>query len=256
MQRIQPWSSRSISVFLLALAAICQISPDAEAFQRRDSTTPHQSGKAFVVDDRLSALRRAPALKSTVIRRLHLGRKVWIVGKRSETANEPAFYRVAISRRTSGWIHSGALSIPGRRGEDLRLIGLITNSNDSFDRLGLCRIFLDNFSRSPKITTALFEFGSEAERAAKALTSRSNRRLGKMESQAREASVRDYYLSDPALDRYSRLGVRFEFDKTESEYVYEGKAYREILIKHSRSELAGPAREKLEAIEARLRRQP
>src|SRR6266850_3732632 len=58
--------------------------------------------KAFVIDDRLSALRRQPGLQSEVIRRIRLGHAVYVVGA-SSGAGHPRFCRVAVTRRARGW---------------------------------------------------------------------------------------------------------------------------------------------------------
>src|SRR5437667_1313910 len=70
------------------------------------------STKAFVVDDRLSTLRRGPGLQSEVIHRLRLGHRVYIIGYAKPKA-EPRFCRVAVTRRTRGWILESALAMQG-----------------------------------------------------------------------------------------------------------------------------------------------
>src|SRR6266404_594955 len=92
--------------------------------------------KAFVIDDRLSALRREPGLQSVVIRRLRLGHPVFIVGIRRPKAGQPTFCRVAVTRRTRGWIHESALAVQGRAGEDNRIMKLIKGS-DGVDKITL-----------------------------------------------------------------------------------------------------------------------
>jgi hypothetical protein len=256
-----PYSSLKLqktSILILVPIWLFFAGPSALAFQspgQRSGNRPHFT-KAFVVDDRLSVLRRSPGLKSTVVRRLHLGRKVWVVGKRPASKDEPAFYRVAVSRRSSGWIHAGALSIPGRKGEDDRLMRLIGEVSDGFDRIMLYRLFIDNFRHSPLVPQALQQLGEEAESAAASLTSRSRRRLAKLGSEHAEATPRDYYLCDAGLDRYSRIGIAFDFDPKAGEYVYEGRGYREILARFPKAEVATKARARLDAIDKKLGRRP
>src|SRR5262245_630321 len=91
----------------------------AAAQERKSSPQAAATGriaflKAFIIDDRLSALRREPSLHSQVLRRLHLGRSVYVI----RGSSREHFYRVAVSRRTRGWIHESALAIQGRTGED------------------------------------------------------------------------------------------------------------------------------------------
>jgi len=205
--------------------------------------------KAFVVDDRLSALRRQPDLKATVVHRLHVGHKVWIIGERAATEEQPRFYRIAVSRRTVGWIHAGAVVVPGRAGDDERLMALIKGSGDVFDRIALCKLFVTSFQRSPLVPRILLTQGEEAERAARMLTQRSTKRLAKTEAVRSSASERDYYLSDAGLDRFSREGVSFDFNIAGGQYVYDGKAYRELVARYSKSDEAEVARRHLQAID-------
>jgi hypothetical protein len=206
--------------------------------------------KAFIVDDRLAALRRAPALKSEVVRRLRIGRPVYIVETRPAKGEQPKFYRVAVSRRTRGWLHAGALIIVGRAGEELRLMNLVDLS-DGFDRLRLCRFFLEHFPRSPLAPRLLLTVAEEAERVASTLNRSADRRLKNL----REASgyqMRDYYLSDTGLDRYSRLGIHFEFVESRKAYAYDGQAYLEIIKRYPKSAEAEMARKHLAAVKERL----
>src|SRR5258708_40362057 len=77
--------------------------------------------KAFVVDDRLSALRREPGLQSEVIHRLRLGRPVYIIGSARPRA-ESRFCRGADSRRSRGWVLESSLPTPGKTRDDPRII--------------------------------------------------------------------------------------------------------------------------------------
>lgn len=206
--------------------------------------------KAFVVDDRLAALRRAPDMKSEVVRRLRVGRPVYILASQAPKGGQPKFYRVAVSRRTRGWLHGGALITGGRAGEDSRLVNLL-ESNEGFDRLKLCRFFLEHFPRSPLAPRVLLMVADEAERVAGSLSRSADRRL----KNVREAGgypLRDYYLNDTGLDRYSRLRINFEFVESRNAYVYNGQAYREIIKQYPKSEEAAVARKQLEAAKQRL----
>lgn len=208
--------------------------------------------KAFVIDDRLSALRREPSLQSVVIRRIRLAQPVYIVSTPNAKARETKFLRVAVTRRTRGWILASALASPGRPGEDLRLMSLIEHSNDPVDRITLCRIIIEHFGRSRSVPRAMLLLAEEAERVAKTLSQRTRRRLEKVGGN--DATLRDYYLSDAGLDRYSRLGIAFDFNESTGEFVYDGKAYRELVWRfpgvseaiHARHqlELAGRTRSK------------
>ncbi|MEW6126302.1 MAG: hypothetical protein AB1757_04495 [Acidobacteriota bacterium] len=207
--------------------------------------------KAFVIDDRLSALRRAPDLKSTVLRRLRIGRAVYIVETRPARNQQPKFYRVAVTRRTRGWLHEGAIVLPGRAGEDARALSLIQLA-EGFDRLALCQFFIEKFNRSPLLPRVLLTFAEEAERAAAQLNRSADRRLKNLSTTDSKFAARDYYLSDTGLDRYSRLQIHFEFVEKHSEYIYDGQAYKEILRRFPKSEEAKVAAKQLESQRQRL----
>ena len=200
--------------------------------------------KAFVIDDRLSALRREPKLQSEVIRRIRLAQRVFIVGINKPKGTEPLFYRVAVTRRTRGWIHASALATPGRRDQEQRIMSLIAQSTDGIDRITLCRIIIERFAQSRFVPRAMLLLGEEAERVADALSQRTRRRLA--EVRGGEASLRDYYLSDAGLDRYSRLGIVFDFNETTGQFAYNGKAYRDLLRRFPNVEEAKLARQRLD----------
>lgn len=215
-----------------------------------ESSTLAQN-KAFVIDDRLSALRQSPDLKAMVLRRLRIGRAVYIVESKSAHQDQPKFYRVAVTRRTRGWLHEGAVVIPGRAGDDARVVSLI-QSTDGFDRLALCQFFMAKFNRSPLAPRVLLLFAEAAESAATTLNRSADRRLKNLSADHAKYAVRDYYLSDTGLDRYSRLQIHFDFIEKRSEYVYDGQAYKEILRRFPKSEAATVATRQLESQRQKL----
>ena len=218
----------------------------------KDSTKAPAYLKAFVIDDRLSALRREPGLQSVVIRRLRLGHAVLIVGISRPKAGQPRFCRVAVTRRTRGWIHESALAVQGRTGEDQRIMKLIEGS-DGVDKIALCRILSQRFSQSQLVPRTMLQLGEEAERVAETLSQRTRRRLA--EVPGADAKLRDYYLSDAGLDRYSKLGVVFDFNEATGEFVYDGKAYREVVRRFPNGEEASLARQRLELNNRKMARQ-
>lgn len=200
--------------------------------------------RAFVIDERLSALRREPALKSEVRQRLRMGRQLYILETKAAKKNEPVFFRVAVTRRTRGWIHQLAVGIPGRRGEDERVVALVAGTRDGVDRIALCKLFIERFPGSALKPLALLKMGQEADLAAASLGGRARRRL---EGGAEEhLKKRELYLNDPGLDRYSRLKINFDFDEATDRYYYDGRAFREILERYPLSKEAGQARLRLE----------
>ena len=211
--------------------------------------------KAFVIDDRLSALRKKPDLKSTIIQRLRIARPVFIIESRKPSPRQPPFFRVAVTRRTRGWIHKDAIAVPGRAGDDRRVFALINSLDLAIDRMTVCRLFLDNFSRSPLTPRVLLALGQEAETAADELSRRAGRRLQSLGNSNPLPDVRDYYLNDPGLDRYNRLLVTFDFDASSGNYVYDCKAYKEIIKRFPQTAEAATARERILSAERRLARQ-
>lgn len=210
--------------------------------------------KAFVVDDRLSTLRREPTLQSEVIHRLRLGRPVFVVGGRSDVQGQPKFYRIAVTRRTRGWILESALALQSRSGEDQRVMKLSESASDGLDRIVLCRLLIERFSQSPLIAPALMLIGREAERVAETLSQRARKRLADAGAENASATSRDYYLSDVSLDRYSKLHVAFDFNESLGEYVYDGKAYREVVRRFPNGAEAKLARERLELVSQKMAR--
>ena len=246
MQRNRLSLALGISLCLLvALAA--PASAQHRAGQPQASRAPFI--KAFVIDERLSALRQEADLHAPVLKRLRIGRAVYIMSARS---GPPAFYRVAVTRRTRGWIHQGAVMLPGRVGEDERMIRVIEETGDGLDRLALCRLFLERFGHSRLAPRALLLMGEEAERAATALSQHARRRLKTLDDGGATTEAEDYYLSDPGLDRYSRLRIVFRFDGAQARYAYDGQGYREIIRRYPQSKEAETARHHLENLEPHL----
>ena len=225
--------------FLLALFVLANFS-DVHAQKRR---VPPGGRVAIVVDERLSALRAAPNLRARLIERLSRGRLVSIRGER--VIDGLRFYRVAVTRRTLGWLQGEAVVVPWRLGDDRRLITLIENS-DEFDRVARARIFLDAFPRSPSRPQVLLLFGDAAEAAGKKLSREAGNRFKKSEIPENGAPEFSYYLNYSGLDRYNRQGVIFTFDRSVKEFHYDGAAWREILKHYPKTPEAAEARRRLE----------
>jgi hypothetical protein len=151
------------------------------------------------------------------------------------------FHRVAVTRRTRGWLQHEALISPRRSGDDARLLRLINASRD-FDRLVRARIFLDAFSHSHLRPAVLLIFGDEAEKTAAKLTREAARRLDPKEMSATGASLVSYFLNYSGLDRYRRQGIVFTFDETTRQFHYDGSVWRELLRKHRESDEAALVR--------------
>lgn len=201
---------------------------------------------AVVVEERLSALRTAPDLRAKLLERLGRGRLVSIRGERS-SRDGLLFYRVALSRRTSGWVQSDALVVPWRRGDDRRLLNLIGGS-DEFDRIVRAKTFLDVFPRSPLGSRVLMLYASEAEDVAEKLSKDAQRRFAKNELPTDGAPEFSYYLNYSGLDRYNRAGITFLFDRSTKTFSYDGAAWREIVRRFPKSAEAVAARQHLEEL--------
>jgi len=199
-----------------------------------------------VVDERLAALRSVPDLRARLVERLGRGHLVSIRGERV-TPEGLKFYRVAISRKTYGWLQSDAVVVPWRAGDDRRLLTLIENS-DAFDRIVRAKTFLDAFPRAPLVPKVLALYASEADDVAEKLSQAAQRRFTRNELPSDGAPEFSYYLNYNGLDRYNREGLTFLFDRTTKKFSYNGAAWREILKRYPNSPEAVEARKHLDAL--------
>ncbi|HEY0323794.1 MAG TPA: hypothetical protein VGC66_22770 [Pyrinomonadaceae bacterium] len=233
------------TIFALSLLILsCFSQPFAQA-QRR---APAGGMRAVVIDERLAVLRDEPELSARLLQRMSRGRMVAILGQK-RTPEGIVFYRVAVTRRTRGWLQSDAVVVPGRAGEDERLLRLIRGSDD-FDRIVRARIFLDMFPKSPLRASVLMLYGEEADKAAVRLSRDAVRRLEEREMTAGGAPLFSYFMNFNGLDRYRKQDIVFTFDAAKKQYHYDGAAWREILQRYPRSPEAVEARKRLEALVA------
>ncbi|MDQ1525064.1 MAG: hypothetical protein QOE47_2988, partial [Pyrinomonadaceae bacterium] len=213
---------------LLLVSCACLLLSFTDAHAQRKRRAPSVGGQqAVVVDERLAALRDAPQLTATLVQRLGRGRAVSIIGVRRVGDGGLNFYRVAVTRRTRGWLQAEAIASPSRAGDDEKLLRLIRGSEE-FDRIARARIFLDNFLRSPLRPVVLLLFGDEAEAAAAKLTRDAARRLDEREMAAGGAPVESYFLNFNELDRYNKQGIKFVFERAAKRFRYDGESWREI----------------------------
>jgi hypothetical protein len=235
----------------LALSAACAcvlLLVAVDAYPQRKQRAPAGGQQAVVVDERLAALRDEANLTARLVQRLSRGRAVSIIGAR-RTGDGLTFYRVAVTRRTRGWLPAESVASSARAGDDERLLRLIRGSGE-FARIARARIFLDHFSRSPLRPTVLMLFGDEAEAAASKLSRDAGRRLNEREMAAGGAPVESYFLNFNELDRYNKQGIRFFFDRAAKRFHYDGASWREILRRYPRSAEASEARRRLDALAA------
>jgi hypothetical protein len=217
----------------------------AGAQQRR---VPEGGQRAVIVDERLAVLRDAPDLSANLLQRMSRGRIVAVKGAK-RAPDGITFYRVAVTRRTGGWVQSEAVVSLVRKDDDERLLRLIQNSED-FDRIIRARIFLDMFQRSPLRPMVLVMYGEAAEKAAGKLSRDAVRRLDEKEMIAGGAPAFSYFLNYNGLDRYRKQGITFTFDRATKQFHYDGASWREVVRRYPRSPEAEEARKRLEALPA------
>jgi hypothetical protein len=231
--------SKTLSPFLLC---ILLVAPPSLSAKKR----PPAGGRiAIVVDERLSALRATPEFSGTLLRRISRGGLVAITGTKN-SKDGIVFYRVNVTKRTSGWIQRDAVVSPTRAGDDARLLRFIKGSED-FDRIARARIFLDYFRLSELRPEALLIYAFAAEEVAGHLSRDASRRLNQTEMNAGGAPVFSYYLNYNGLDRYNRQGITFLFDAREKKFRYDGEAWRELIHRYPQSPQSVEARKRLES---------
>lgn len=246
------WCRKSVATYaprlLFATAlfvAVCVVAPPhALAKGRRRAAVGGRA--AVVVDERLSVLRDEPGLSAALLQRLGLGRAVTLTGARRE-ADGVAFYQVAVTRRTRGWVQSESFAAPARAGDDARLVNLIKASR-GFDRVTRARVFLDLYPRSPLRPEVLLLYGEAAEEAALVLTRAASSRLAEDRLPEGGAPLHSYYLNFNGLDRYRRDGIAFVFDRGKKQFHYNGESWRELVRRYPRTPEAGQARRRLGAL--------
>jgi hypothetical protein len=244
-------SSRSSLRLASLLIIVCAVSALHNSFAQRRSAPPGGQ-RAVVIDERLAALRDEPELSAHLVKRMSRGRMVTIMGTK-RAPDGVTFYRVAVTRRTRGWLQSEAVVSPTRAGDDERLLRLIRGSED-FDRIVRARIFLDLFTRSPLRPTVLMLYAEAAEAATSRLSREAGRRLDEREMTAGGAPLFSYFLNYNGLDRYNRQGIGFIFDRTSKQFHYNGESWREILRRYPRSPEAAEARKRLDSLAAVIKR--
>jgi hypothetical protein len=197
---------------------------------------------AFVADAGLAVVRKNPSATGDLKTRLRVGRRVYVLG--SKRGDGRTFFFVAVTRRTRGWVDARALVRGRTRGDDDRLFRLLTVETGGFERLRLCRMFAELFPSSKLLPKVLLETGQTAESEAERVFKRAERRVT-ARLEAGNADAAGYFDNDPALDRYNRLGVKFQFSPADGKYRYDGAAYRRLLAKFPKSPEAATARERL-----------
>jgi hypothetical protein len=238
-------------ILKLALVAACAcllLCAVPDVYSQRKRRAPAGGQQAVVIDERLAALRDEARLSARLVQRLGRGRAVSITGTRRGDDGFN-FYRVAVTRRTRGWLPAESVATPTRAGDDERLLRLIRGSED-FARIARARIFLEHFPRSPLRPAVLLLLGDEAEAASAKLSRDAVRRLDTREMAAGGAPVDSYFLNFNELDRYNKQGITFVFERAAKRFHYDGASWREIVRRYPRSLEATEARKRLDALAA------
>lgn len=245
-------------LFLLLLFVFPHIGAEAQRKNSRPKTKSKaaiiqkfeaNSGRAIVIDERLSVLRAAPGLFAKPLQRMRRGRAVTIVEARE--ADGLTFYRVAALPNTQGWVQKEAVAARFRRGDDERLARLV-QASDGFDQIERAQIFLENFTDSPFRPSILLLFGDLMEEIALKISADAARRLSRREMAASGAPLYSFYLNYASLDRYQRLGIGFLFNSSTRLFHYDGASWREIIRKSSATNEAVEAQKRLDTLKAKM----
>lgn len=245
-------------IFLLLLVVFVNFQTEAQKRSIRPKPKPKpainqkfeaNSGRAFVVDERLAVLRAAPSLFAKPLQRMRRGRPVTIVETRE--ADGVTFYRVAALPNTQGWVQREAIAGKFQRGDDERLARLV-QASDGFDQIERARIFLENFTDSPFRPSILLLFGDLMEETALKMSADAARRLSRREMAASGAPLYSFYLNYSSLDRYQRLGIGFVFNSSTRLFHYDGASWREIVKKSPATNEAVEAQKRLDVLKAKM----
>jgi hypothetical protein len=243
----------NVAVLYAVVVTFALTSAVAQTFpiKKRKKTIPGQ--RAFVYDERLSALRTQPNVKAELVSRLHRDREVGIIGAPRNVKGGPIFYPVAVSRNMRGWIIAEALARPQKGQDAARLMNLMEETKDEFTRARLARLCADQYRGQDLAPRALIILGQTAEQSAIKLSRDARKRVGEPDEVLdKRLSERDYMLNFVGLDRYNKLGITFDYDETSERLIYDGNAYQEILKDYPRSPEAAEARTRLEKLKQSL----
>lgn len=232
------------SCFFFAFGLAHLLMPAVQA----QSEKPLVIRTGIVFDERVAALRTKPDVHALIVQRLRRGHRVYVLRGRVDPSGK--YVRVAITRRTRGWIYLEAVAFPSQPDDAAKILRLAEAAED-VERLTLCRLMVTHFRSSPLVPEALCLLAGEAERVAGKILKRAQRRLESAGMVNPSIPTTDYFLNEVALDRYNKLGVGFTFDEQSGSYRYDCQAWREILRAFPRSSQAVTARARLSECTAR-----
>lgn len=213
------------------------------------TTTNTQGNKAIVIDRNLSVLRVRPSLYAIPEQRLSVGREVTVIGEKE--ADGVTFYRVRVSKNTTGWVQSEAVVGSFRKNDDQRLVKLI-QASDGFDQIDKIMIFLTHFPKSELRPAILLQLGDLMEEEALRISKNAAKALDRREMAASGAPLHSFYLNYTSLDRYGKIGVGFLFNSSTKSLHYNGDAWFEIVQKFPNSSEAEEAQKRIDTLKEKM----
>jgi hypothetical protein len=217
---------------------------------RTTTAASSEVGKsAVVIDETLSVLRSKPSLFSESIQRMRRGRKVQVLGV--VEADGVKFYKVTAPPANTGWVQAEAVF--GKfRAEDERRLATLVQASSGFEQIEVAVQFLELYPESQLRPPILLLFGDLLEETAGRLSRDAGSRLSRKEMAATGAPLHSYYLNFVSLDRYRKLGVKYQFNASTRQFHYDGASWKEILAKFPGSPEAVEATKRLNSLKTKL----
>lgn len=242
------------ALFILVLGSAVETFAQARSRSgtgtRQPAARSHLNGKTAIVgDETLSVLRAKPTLFSEPLQRMRRGRKVQILDMTE--ADGVRFYRVTAPPSSSGWVQADALFGTFDPADEKRMASLI-QALSGFEQIEAAVEFLELYPNSALKPAILLLFGDLIEMGAGRLSREAGSRLNRKEMAASGAPLHSFYLNYVGLDRYRRLGIRYQFNASTRQFHYDGASWKEIITKFPSSVEAEEARKRLAALQEKL----
>jgi hypothetical protein len=213
------------------------------------ATAPEAGKNAVVIDETLSVLRSKPSLFSDSIQRMRRGRKVQILAVAE--ADGVKFYKVTAPPAHTGWVQADAVF--GKfRAEDEKRLATFVQASSGFEQIEVAVQFLELYPESQLRPSILLLFGDLLEETAGRLSRDAGSRLSRKEMAATGAPLHSYYLNFVSLDRYRKLGIKYQFNPSTRQFHYDGTSWKEILAKFPNSPESAEAAKRLNSLKLKL----
>ncbi len=213
------------------------------------SRSPEIGQTAIVADDMLSVLRKTPSLFADPVQRMHVGRKVQILGVAE--ADGVRFYKVTAPPSSIGWVQADAVFGRFRAGDEERLAKLV-RATSGFEQVEIAAEFFGLYPDSSFRPAILLLFGDVLEEVAVKLTRDAASKLKRGEMAASAAPLHSYYLNFVSLDRYRKLGIVFLFNSSARAFHYDGASWAELVKKYPKSAEAVEAIKRLDSLKQNM----